>query len=176
MKEKLEKYITTLKQMSNQLPEFRDDFWLKIDRSNEVDKQRGIEFDNKFERIKEKYLQAESALSIFLENSFYDQKEEVIKILKQKHLDFDSWPDSAKNALIEEYLKKNEKTPSHRPRTQDKPPKGKSPFPQHKEEIIKLYEAGYIASEIQKKIGVIGRIDAYINNLQKNGELGYRKK
>ena len=105
MNEKIEKLISDLKQFSNQLAEVRDYYWLKIDRSCEKEQQKGKDFDNKFERIKEKYLQTEETLSNFLKVSFYDPKETIrkkaIEICYEKYPNFEEKNEVEKNTLIQ---------------------------------------------------------------------------
>jgi len=107
MNEKIKKFITDLKQLSIQLPELREYFWLDIDRSSDTDKQRGILFDSKFEKIKEQFLRTEKTMCKFLEDSFHNPKEEAkkeaLKKLISEFQNFDEWDEIAKNALIEKY-------------------------------------------------------------------------
>jgi hypothetical protein len=50
MTEQVENILAELKAIQAKLPELRDLFWLKIDRYDEDDRQRGEMFDGKFER------------------------------------------------------------------------------------------------------------------------------
>ena len=107
MNEKVEKFIHNLKQLNEQLPEIRDYFWLDIDRSSDTDRQRGIVFDSKFEKIKTLFSQSEKKVTAFLEESFYNPQKEAYKEamvkLKAEFPNFDDWNEEAKNALIEKY-------------------------------------------------------------------------
>jgi hypothetical protein len=49
MTEQIKNILAELKAMQAKLPELRDLFWLKIDRYDEAEQQRGVEFDEKFE-------------------------------------------------------------------------------------------------------------------------------
>lgn len=107
MNEKVEKFINDLELLSSQLNEMREYFWLNIDRTNETDRQRGILFNNKFEKIKDQFLRTEKTVNKFLEKSFFDPKEEAHKEALNKlyceFANFDEWDAIAKNALIEKY-------------------------------------------------------------------------
>jgi len=108
MNKKVEKFINDLELLNGQLHEMREYFWLNIDRTNETDRQRGILFDNKFEKIKDQFLRTEKTVSKFLEKSFFDPKEEARKEalnkLYSEFANFDEWDEIAKNALLEKYI------------------------------------------------------------------------
>jgi hypothetical protein len=107
MNEKVEKFINDLELLNSQLHEMREYFWLNIDRTNETDRQRGILFDNKFEKIKDQFLQNKKTVGNFLEKSFFDPKKEArneaLNKLYSEFANFDEWDEIAKNALIEKY-------------------------------------------------------------------------
>lgn len=49
MTEQIKNIQSELNAILAKLPELRELFWLKIDRYNEVDQQRGVVFDERFE-------------------------------------------------------------------------------------------------------------------------------
>ena len=109
MTERVEKFVTDLKQLSNQLSEMRDYYWLDIDRSSDADRQKGILFDEKFEKVNELFQKTEKSVCKFLEDAFNDPEREArkkaIKLLYEEFPNFKDWNEDAKNALIEKYTK-----------------------------------------------------------------------
>jgi len=79
MKEQVKNILVELKAIQTKLPELRDLFWLKIDRYNEADQQRGVAFDEKFEQQRDKLFRMIDNFSAFIERSFAPSVEEVSK-------------------------------------------------------------------------------------------------
>jgi hypothetical protein len=93
-----------------QLPELRDLYWLKIDRYNEADQQRGVAFDEKFEQYRGKLFRVIDSFSAFIEKSFAPSaeemaKEKAIQKLRAEFPGFDEWNEEAKKALLEREMK-----------------------------------------------------------------------
>ena len=110
MTEQIEKIITELKAVQAKLPELRDLYWLKIDRYNEIDQQRGVVFDENFEQQCNKLFRAIDSFAVFIEKSFAPTAEEVAKEKIQQKLraefpSFDDWNEEAKKALVEREMK-----------------------------------------------------------------------
>jgi hypothetical protein len=110
MTEQVEKIISELKAIQTKLPELRDLFWLKIDRFNEDDRQRGETFDEKFERQTTNLYRVIDSFTTFIEKSFTPTAEEVakekaIEKLRAEFPSFDDWNEEAKNALITREVK-----------------------------------------------------------------------
>jgi hypothetical protein len=106
MTEQIENILAELKAVQAKLPELRDLFWLKIDRYNEADQQRGVVFDEKFEQQRDKFSRMINSFSAFIEKSFAPSAEEVarekaLQKLSAKFPDFDDWNEEAKKALLE---------------------------------------------------------------------------
>ncbi|MDR1897925.1 MAG: hypothetical protein LBR10_14165 [Prevotellaceae bacterium] len=106
MTEQIEKILNELKIIRVKLPELRDLFWLKVDRYNEVDQQRGVAFDEKFKRQCDKLVRAIDSFTAFVEKSFAPSaediaKEEILQKLRSEFPGFDGWNEEAKNALLE---------------------------------------------------------------------------
>jgi len=106
MVEEAEKIINDLKSIQVKLPDLRDLFWLKIDRYDEVDQQRGVNFDEKFEQQHGKLFRTIQTFSAFIEKSFAPSTEEVtrekaLQKLRTDFLGFDKWNEDAKKALLE---------------------------------------------------------------------------
>lgn len=106
MAEQIENILTELKAIQAKLPELRDLFWLKIDRYNEADQQRGVVFDEKFEQQCSKLFRTIEAFSAFIEKSFAPSAEEVaeekaLQKLRSEFPGFDEWNEEAKKALLE---------------------------------------------------------------------------
>jgi hypothetical protein len=92
--------------MQAKLPELRDLFWLKIDRYDEAEQQRGVEFDEKFEQQRSKLVRAIDSFTAFIEKSFTPSAEEIAKEKARQKLraefpNFDDWNKEAKKALLE---------------------------------------------------------------------------
>ena len=92
--------------MQAKLPELRDLFWLKIDRYDEAEQQRGVEFDEKFEQQCGKLVRAIDSFTTFIEKSFTPSAEEIAKEKARQKLraefpNFDDWNKEAKKALLE---------------------------------------------------------------------------
>lgn len=109
MTEQVEKIINELKVVQTKLPELRDLFWLKIDRYNEADQQRGVAFDEKFEQQRDKLFRAIDGFTIFIEKSFAPSVEEIakekaLKKLRTEFSGFDDWNEEAKKALLDREL------------------------------------------------------------------------
>jgi len=106
MNSTIEKFINDLKQLNAQLPELRDLFWLKIDRYNDVEQQRGIVFDEKYKQQRDKFYRVVDNLTTFIEKSFAQSAEEVAKEKALQKLcaefpSFNEWNEEAKKALLE---------------------------------------------------------------------------
>lgn len=102
----IENILSELKAIQTKLPELRELFWIKIDRYNEADQQRGVTFDERFEQQSSKLFRAIEAFSAFIEKSFAPTPEEVAKekALKKLYAEFpgfNNWNEEAKNALLE---------------------------------------------------------------------------
>ena len=109
MIEQIDDILAELKTIQAKLPELRDLFWLKIDRYDETDQQRGIAFDEKFEQQRNKLCRMIDGFSTFIEKSFAPSAREVAKekALLKLHKDFpnfDDWNDEAKIALLEKEI------------------------------------------------------------------------
>ena len=110
MTEQIEKIINELKAIQVKLPGLRDLYWLKIDRYNEADQQRGVVFDEKFEQQRNKLFRAIDSFTVFIEKSFAPTAEEVAKEkilqkLRAEFPSFDDWNEDAKKALLEREMK-----------------------------------------------------------------------
>ena len=110
MTEQIEKILAELKVIQAKLPELRDLFWLKIDRYNEADQQRGVAFDDKFEQQRDKLFRVIDSFSAFIEKSFAPSAEEVarekaIQKLRAEFSGFDDWNEEAKKALLDREMK-----------------------------------------------------------------------
>jgi hypothetical protein len=79
MTERIENILAELKAIQAKLPVLRDLFWLKIDRYNEADQQRGMAFDEKFEQQRDKLSRMINSFSVFIEKSFTPSAEEMAK-------------------------------------------------------------------------------------------------
>jgi hypothetical protein len=106
MIKQIENILAELKAIQVKLPELRDLFWLKIDRYNETDKQRGVAFDEKFEQQRDKLFRAIDSFTAFIEKSFAPSAEDVAKEkalqkLRAEFPGFDEWNEEAKKALLE---------------------------------------------------------------------------
>jgi hypothetical protein len=109
MAEQIENILAELNAIQAKLPELRDLFWLKIDRYNEADQQRGVAFDEKFEQQRFKLSRVIETFSTFIEKSFAPSPEEVAKEkalrkLREEFSGFDDWNEEAKKALLEREL------------------------------------------------------------------------
>ena len=110
MTEQVGNILAEFKAIQAKLPEFRDLFWLKIDRYNETDQQRGAAFDEKFEQQRKKLIRVIDSFSAFIEKSFAPSAEEVAKEktlqkLRTEFSGFDNWNEEAKKALLEREMK-----------------------------------------------------------------------
>ncbi|MDR2979154.1 MAG: hypothetical protein LBV02_01730, partial [Bacteroidales bacterium] len=106
MIEQIENILAELKTIQTKLPELRDLFWLKIDRYNEADQQRGVVFDEKFAQQRDKLFRVIDNFSTFIGKSFAPSAEEVAKgkalqKLRTEFSSFDNWNEEAKKALLE---------------------------------------------------------------------------
>jgi hypothetical protein len=106
MIEQIENILAELKTIQAKLPELRDLFWLKIDRYNEADQQRGVVFDEKFEQQHNKLFRVMNSFAAFIERSFAPSEEEVAKEkalqkLRVEFSSFDDWNEEAKKALLD---------------------------------------------------------------------------
>lgn len=106
MTEQIKNILIELKAIQAKLPELRDLFWLKIDRYNEADQQRGVAFDEKFEQQRDKLFRVIDSFSAFIEKSFAPSAEEIAKEkalqkLRVEFPGFDDWNEEAKKALLE---------------------------------------------------------------------------
>ena len=106
MTEQIKNILIELKAIQAKLPELRDLFWLKIDRYNEADQQRGVAFDEKFEQQRDKLFRVIDSFSAFIEKSFAPNAEEIAKEkalqkLRVEFPGFDGWNEEAKKALLE---------------------------------------------------------------------------
>lgn len=106
MTEQIKNILIELKAIQAKLPELRDLFWLKIDRYNEADQQRGVAFDEKFEQQRDKLFRVIDSFSDFIEKSFAPSAEEIAKEkalqkLRVEFPGFDDWNEEAKKALLE---------------------------------------------------------------------------
>jgi hypothetical protein len=79
MIKQIENILAELKAIQVKLPELRDLFWLKIDRYNEADQQRGVAFDEKFEQQYDKLFKVINSFTAFIEKSFAPSVEDVAK-------------------------------------------------------------------------------------------------
>jgi hypothetical protein len=110
MTEQIKNILAELKAIQTKLPELRDLYWLKIDRYNEADQQRGVAFDEKFEQQREKLFRAIDNFSTFIEKSFAPSAEEVarqkaLQKLRTEFPGFDDWNEEAKKALLEREMR-----------------------------------------------------------------------
>ena len=110
MTEQIENILAELKAIQAKLPELRDLFWLKIDRYNETDQQRGVVFDEKFEQQHDKLCRAIDSFAAFIEKSFAPSVEEItrekaLQKLRAEFSGFDDWNEEAKKALLEREMK-----------------------------------------------------------------------
>lgn len=106
MTEQIKNILIELKAIQAKLPELRDLFWLKIDRYNEADQQRGVAFDEKFEQQRDKLFRVIDSFLAFIEKSFAPNAEEIAKEkalqkLRVEFPGFDGWNEEAKKALLE---------------------------------------------------------------------------
>jgi hypothetical protein len=106
MTDSINNFITDIKSVKAKLPELRDLFWLKIDRYNEAEQQRGVAFDEKFKQQSDKLVRAIDSFTAFVEKSFAPSaediaKEEVLQKLRAEFPGFDGWNEEAKNAFLE---------------------------------------------------------------------------
>ena len=106
MIEQIKNILAEFKAMQAKLPELRDLFWLKIDRYDEAEQQRGVEFDEKFEQQCGKLVRAIDSFTTFIEKSFTPSAEEIAKEKARQKLraefpNFDDWNKEAKKALFE---------------------------------------------------------------------------
>ena len=106
MTEQIENILAELKTIQAKLPELRDFFWLKIDRYNEAEQQRGVAFDEKFEQQRNKLFRMIYSFSAFIEKSFAPSAEEIarnkaLQKLRAEFPGFDEWNEEAKKALLE---------------------------------------------------------------------------
>ena len=133
MTAEIEKIINELKAIQAKLPELRDLYWLKIDRYNETDQQRGVVFDEKFEQQRNKLFRAIDSFTVFIEKSFAPTAEEVAKekILQKLRVEFpsfDDWNEDAKKALLEREMKsiliKNPQWVATNVKTKEEPNRG----------------------------------------------------
>lgn len=142
MIEQIENILSELKAITVKLPELRDLFWLKIDRYDETDLQRGVAFDEKIEQQCDKLIRAIDSFTSFAEKSFTPSTEEIAKgkaleKLRAEFQGFDNWNREAKKALLEREIqtfpvkipqrvvKTNSEKPNHGPKYQinDQPAK-----------------------------------------------------
>lgn len=105
MTEQIKNILDELKSTQTKLPELRDLFWLKIDRYNEIDQKRGVEFDDKFRKQYEKLVRAIDSFVAFTERSFAPSAEEIAKVKALQKLcvefpGFNDWNEEAKKALL----------------------------------------------------------------------------
>ena len=105
MTEQIKNRLAELKAIQAKLPELRDLFWLKIDRYDKDDQQRGVAFDEKFEQQCGKVVRAIDSFTTFVEKSFTPSAEEIAKEkalqkLRAEFPNFDDWNKEAKKALI----------------------------------------------------------------------------
>jgi hypothetical protein len=110
MTDQIEKIIAELKAVQTKLPELRDLFWLKIDRYNEADRQRGEIFDEKFKRQSVNLCRVIDSFVAFVGKSFAPSAEDIAKTnamerLRKEFSDFDEWNETAKKAIIEREAK-----------------------------------------------------------------------
>lgn len=106
MKEQIKNILSELNAIQAKLPELRELFWLKIDRYNEADQQRGLAFDERFEHQRSKLFHTIESFSTFIEKSFAPTSEEVAKERALQKLcaefpGFNDWNEEAKKALLE---------------------------------------------------------------------------
>ena len=106
MTEQIKNILSELNAIQAKLLELRELFWLKIDRYNEVDQQRGVAFDERFEQQRSKLFRTIESFSAFIEKSFAPTSEEVAKEKALKKLcaefpGFNDWNEEAKKALLE---------------------------------------------------------------------------
>jgi len=106
MTEQIENILAELKTIQKRLPELRDLFWLKIDRYNEADQERGVAFDEKFEHQRDKLFRMIDSFSAFIEKNFAPTAEEIarnkaLQKLRTEFPGFDDWNEEAKKALLE---------------------------------------------------------------------------
>ena len=106
MTEQIINILSELNAIQAKLPELRELFWLKIDRYNEADQQRGVAFDERFEQQRGKLFRAIETFSAFIEKSFAPTSEEVAKGKALQKLcaefpGFNDWNEEAKKALLE---------------------------------------------------------------------------
>ena len=103
MTEQIKNIISELNAIQAKLPELRELFWLKIDRYNEAEQQRGVAFDERFEQQRKKLFRTIEAFSAFIEKSFAPTSEEVAKEKALQKLctefpSFNDWNEVAKKA------------------------------------------------------------------------------
>jgi hypothetical protein len=106
MAEQIDNILAELKLIQTKLPELRDLFWLKIDRYSEIDQQRGIVFNGKFEQQRNRLFRALDSFSVFIEKSFAPSdegkaKEKALQKLCAEFPSFLDWTEEAKKALLE---------------------------------------------------------------------------
>lgn len=106
MTEQIKHILSELNAIQAKLPELRELFWLKIDRYNDVDQQRGVAFDERFEQQHSKLFRTIESFSNFIEKSFAPSPEEVAKEKALQKLcaefpGFNDWNEEAKKALLE---------------------------------------------------------------------------
>lgn len=106
MTEQIKNILSELNAIQAKLPELRELFWLKIDRYNEVDQQRGEAFDERFKHQLSKLFRTIESFSAFIEKSFAPTSEEVAKERALQKLcaefpGFNDWNEEAKKALLE---------------------------------------------------------------------------
>ncbi len=106
MPDQIKNILSEFDAIQTKLPELRELFWLKIDRYNEADQQRGVAFDEKFERQCEKLFRRIDSFSAFIKRSFAPSAEELAKEkalekLRSEFPGFDEWNEEAKRALLE---------------------------------------------------------------------------
>ena len=110
MTEQIENILAELKAIQAKLPDLRDLFWLKLDRYDENDQQRGAVFDEKFEQYRDKLFRSIDGFTAFIEKSFAPSaeeiaREEILEKLRAEFAGFDDWNEEAKKALIERDMK-----------------------------------------------------------------------
>jgi hypothetical protein len=111
MTEQIENILAEIKAIRAKLPELRDLFWLKIDRYNEADQQRGVVFDERFEQQRDKLFRVIDSFTAFIEKSFAPTAEEIarekaLQKLRAEFPGFEDWNEEAKKALLDKEVKK----------------------------------------------------------------------
>lgn len=86
MAEQINNILAELKLIQTKLPELRDLFWLKIDRYSEIDQQRGIVFDEKFEQQRNRLKSNDAVIPDYIVSQHRDdlidgEKWGVIKLI-----------------------------------------------------------------------------------------------